>query len=840
MVCTRALQRSPSLWLSASRLCRQAPSKPRRSALARPISAAWSPGRDGPEAGVWVIAETTDLPTRMIKSVVTDDQGRYVIPDLPKANYEVWARGYGLVDSRQDHERARQDRQHHRRAARRTRPPRPSIIRRSTGMRCSRFRTRACSPAPGRTATACHRDEDPGAVARPGQDQRLLWLPPARQQGDAHHPEGTRHLQELGRGLGAAHPVRPGDGQHGRRASAAQDTKHAIANFANWTDRIAAGELPFAKPRAAARRRAQHRRHPVGLGRSQGLSARPGLDRQAQADRQCLWQDLRRHRGRARNTSRCSIRRTIAPTTVKMPVRDPKWPSTKSDTMAPSPYWGDEAIWDSQTSTHNPMMDEKGDVWFTSRVGKPDQPGLLQAGIGPSFGEGVPDQGSPTRHLAVYDPKTGKTKLIRTCFSTHHLVFAEDANNTLWISAGGAAQGVIGWLNRKMYEETGDEAEGPGLDPDRHRHQRQRQARRLCRAEPAGRSRPRTSASTPASMVSASTRPTARSGARCWAIPGYIVRVDPGSDPSKTALAEIYEPPSPGYGPRGFDIDRNGVAYVPLSSGHMGAFDRRKCKGPLNGPQAAEGKLCPEGWTLYRRSRARNSATWRRPAAPRRATTPGSTSSTPSASVTTSRWRPAMPTNRCWRWSTASGSTCACRIRSASSPSGWTAASTTRMPAGRAAACGRPTATGRRSTRNRQGNAAQDGQVPGPSRSARAVRQRSGPDGCFGRRAFRPGVFFAPQSECRRPVAWAFCPRTDARYAKRYSGATLRSCVADRAGGETPNHRAPGGRGRRACGETRFGQARAYHQVVAHTARHHQIARNDPQLPPFPGSPSTM
>src|ERR1700704_5535472 len=56
-------------------------------------------GPKGPEAGVWVIAETTDLPTKMNKIVVTDDQGRYVIPDLPKANYTVWARGYGLVDS---------------------------------------------------------------------------------------------------------------------------------------------------------------------------------------------------------------------------------------------------------------------------------------------------------------------------------------------------------------------------------------------------------------------------------------------------------------------------------------------------------------------------------------------------------------------------------------------------------------------------------------------------------------------------------------------------------------------------------------------------------------------
>src|ERR1700721_1496217 len=56
-------------------------------------------GPNGPEAGVWVIAETRDLPTRFTKSVVTDDQGRYVLPDLPKAKYKMWVRGYGLVDS---------------------------------------------------------------------------------------------------------------------------------------------------------------------------------------------------------------------------------------------------------------------------------------------------------------------------------------------------------------------------------------------------------------------------------------------------------------------------------------------------------------------------------------------------------------------------------------------------------------------------------------------------------------------------------------------------------------------------------------------------------------------
>ena len=55
--------------------------------------------KHGPEAGVWVIAETTELGTRFAKIAVTDDHGRYVIPDLPPAAYSVWVRGYGLVDS---------------------------------------------------------------------------------------------------------------------------------------------------------------------------------------------------------------------------------------------------------------------------------------------------------------------------------------------------------------------------------------------------------------------------------------------------------------------------------------------------------------------------------------------------------------------------------------------------------------------------------------------------------------------------------------------------------------------------------------------------------------------
>ena len=92
--------------------------------------------------------------------------------------------------------------------------------------------------------------------------------------------------------------------------------------------------------------------------------------------------------------------------------------------------------------------------------------------------------------------------------------------------------------------------------------------------------------------------------------------------------------PVQGFSPRGMDIDRNGVAWVALASGHMASFDRRKCKGPLNGPKAT-GQHCPEGWTLYAEPLPQIKGVDRRRAAPRRATTPGSISSTRSASAAT-------------------------------------------------------------------------------------------------------------------------------------------------------------------------------------------------------------
>jgi len=85
--------------------------------------------------------------------------------------------------------------------------------------------------------------------------------------------------------------------------------------------------------------------------------------------------------------------------------------------------------------------------------------------------------------------------------------------------------------------------------------------------------------------------------------PGAVIRLNPGENPPATTLTEIFEVPwnepmaaVDGYGPRGMDIDRNGVVWVPLASGHLASFDRRRCK-VLNGPTAT-GKHCPEGWSL--------------------------------------------------------------------------------------------------------------------------------------------------------------------------------------------------------------------------------------------------
>ena len=292
---------------------------------------------------------------------------------------------------------------------------------------------------------------------------------------------------------------------------------------------------------------------------------------------------------------------THTATRVMHPVRDPKTPSSKDEPD------GALAVLGRRADLGQPDQHAQSD---DGREG----PGLVHRARAPAGRIRPSARRARTirrrrlfpieranRHLSMYDPKTGKFTLISTCFPTHHLIFAEDANNTLWTERRRPATGSIGWLNRKMFEETGDEAAVARLDAVHPRHQRQRQARRLCRARTSRSIRRRTSASSRASTASASTRSTARSGARRSAVPGlHRARRSRARIRRDTALTEIYELP----------LDRRlrrraaGTSTATASSGRRlraatsASFDRRKCKGPLNGPNAT-GKHCPEGWTLY-------------------------------------------------------------------------------------------------------------------------------------------------------------------------------------------------------------------------------------------------
>jgi hypothetical protein len=201
--------------------------------------------------------------------------------------------------------------------------------------------------------------------------------------------------------------------------------------------------------------------------------------------------------------------------------------------------------------------------------------------------------------MQMYDPNTKKITTVDTCFGTHHLNF--DNNDILWFTGGGA---VEGWFNTKVYDETKDEAKAQGwtvfvLDTNGN-------GKRDAYVEPDQPLDPAKDKRINAPFYGVAPSPADNS---VWGsvqgMPGSFVRLTLGSNPPATALSEVYEvpwnnPKAPvqGFAPRGMDVDSNGVVWAVLSSGQLASFDRRKCKGPLNGPTAT-GQHCPEGWSLY-------------------------------------------------------------------------------------------------------------------------------------------------------------------------------------------------------------------------------------------------
>jgi hypothetical protein len=368
----------------------------------------------------------------------------------------------------------------------------------------------------------------------------------------------------------------------------------ALKNYADWTDRIAGGEVPFAKPE-----------RPKGVERNMVVTMWD-----FSTPRYYLHDGISTDRNNPRLNANGPIYGAPEESTdglpvldpvkneayfIKHPVRDPKTPSSTELPMQPSAYWGKDPIWDGHSSMHNVMMDSEGRVWVTARIRPiPANPAYCKKGSDHPSAKVAP-QDSSFRQLSVYDPKTKEWKHVDTCFSTHHLYFGHDANRTLWLSAGGPQSGVVGWVNTKMFLETGDEAKSQGWTPiivDTNGNGKRDDGDTRLMAGFYG--------IMPSPVDDSIWGQSTGVGFARVDQPGYVVRIIPGANPSETALSEVFVPPDGAWSPRGIDVDSTGVVWTPLASGHIASFDRRKCTRPQNGPQAASGKLCPEGWTLYR------------------------------------------------------------------------------------------------------------------------------------------------------------------------------------------------------------------------------------------------
>jgi hypothetical protein len=549
-------------------------------------------GANGPEAGVWVIAETTDLPTRFTSSVVTVGQGRYVLPDLPKAKYKVWVRGYGLIDSpRVDGEPG----QH----LNLTAVTAPNDAAAAEYYPAIYWYSMLKIPAA---------DQFGGTRDIPPRVKQSDWLDLMRNNGciGCHQIGGiaTRTIPMAFGTFKSAEEAwirRTQSGQAGElmvNILAGQLGGVPYKYFGDWTDRIAKGELPHAKPP-----------RPQGLERNIVVTtwdwSRPNkyLPDIISSDRRNPTVNAGGpvYGSPEYATDEIPILdpKTSKVSYFKAPVRDSGMPESLGPGHAamltplqPSAYWGNEQIWDTRVNNHNSMFDKEGNLWFAAAVRGAENPDFCKKGSDHPSAKVFPLNDNH-RELAMLDPKTMKYTFVDTCFQTQHLNFAYDANETLWTSSGGGG-GVVGWLNTKMFKETGDAAKSQGwtalvLDTNGN-------GKRDDYVEP---NRPvdptkdkRVAQVFYAVMVSpadGSIWGTLRGSA--------IARINPGVNPPATALTELYNVAAPGFGPRGADIDSKGVVWVSLGSGHLGAFDRSKCK-VLNGP-AATGNHCPEGWSFY-------------------------------------------------------------------------------------------------------------------------------------------------------------------------------------------------------------------------------------------------
>jgi len=547
----------------------------------------------GPEAGVWVIAETTELPTKFARIVVTDDQGHYLIPDLPSATYTVWVRGYGLVDSAKSQAK-------------------PGAALNLTA-----------AIAPNEAAAAHYY---PAAYW-----YALLKIPPAQDFGGSTdipknitqdnwlrqmnnvdcigcHQLGQEATRTIPASLGKfdsgaeAWQRRILSGQSGEMMTnriAGQFGGVPYKYFGNWTDRIAKGELPKSKPP-----RPEGEERNVVVTSWEWSKPDKYLHDLISSDRRNptvnAYGPLYGSPEYSTDNMPILDPKTNKVSFFKMPVRDPEMPVSLGPghagaikPTADSPYWGSEVLWDTRANNHNSMFDKQGRIWLTAAVRGMDNPDWCKKGSDNQYAKVFPLEKSP-RQVGMLDPKTMKYEFIDTCFGTHHPQFGYDADNTLWLSGTGQ---VAGWVNTKVWDETHDAQKATGWTPfilDTNGNGKRDEYTEPGQPGDAAKDTRITAGSGPYAVM-----PNPKDGSIWYTVGVFagqagFLRFDP-----KTQLSEFFAVPKPGVGIRGGDIDANGVAWGSESSGHLVSFDRSLCKAPLNGPQAT-GNHCPEGWKFYK------------------------------------------------------------------------------------------------------------------------------------------------------------------------------------------------------------------------------------------------
>lgn len=539
-------------------------------------------GPAGPEAGVWVIAETTDLPTRFAKIVVTDEAGRYLLPDLPDGRYKVWVRGYGLVDS----------------APVAAVPGKPLDL--------------AAVTAPDARAAAHYypasywlsllnippASDFPGTGAKGNGISAAMktqehWLYQVKENCMYCHQMGNQATREIPPSLGGfdtslaawAHRISQGPNGPWMNSMMGQFGRRGLREFANWTDRIAAGAIPPSPPP-----------RPSGLERNLVLTLWDWAGSAMIHDE--VGTDKRKPTLNAGG-------RVYGVSTLgnKLAWVDP---ATHSASELPVPSTDPKVA----SSPHNPMMDAQGRVWMTSafRDAKKN-PAFCTDGARNAFAKffPVPESNGSPRQLSVFDPKTEKFQLIDTCFGTHHLEFAWDTRNTLYLSGDINA---MGWIDTRSFDKSGDAAAAVGWCPmvlDTNGDGRIGEW-----TEPTQPDDPKKDKRIAGFLYGLGVSPA--DGSVWYArytyfnsdyapgVPGGLVRLQRGKRPPETCKVEYYETPIKGdqplaFNPRGVDLDHDGVAWVAFGSGQLGRFDRRQCK-VTQGPTAT-GQHCAEGWSLF-------------------------------------------------------------------------------------------------------------------------------------------------------------------------------------------------------------------------------------------------